>query len=109
MYTNENFPLAAVEELRRLGHDVLTTQAADQANRGVPDEQVLAFAVAERRVLVTYNRTDFITLHNEDPAHEGIIVCKVDPDPTALAQRVHEQMARNNPMHGTLLRVNRAG
>lgn len=25
LYANENFPLPAVEELRRLGHDVLTT------------------------------------------------------------------------------------
>ena len=26
LYANENFPLPVVNELRRLGHDVLTTQ-----------------------------------------------------------------------------------
>jgi hypothetical protein len=28
LYSNENFPLPVVEELRRLGHEVLTTSVA---------------------------------------------------------------------------------
>ncbi|MAF10696.1 hypothetical protein CMK11_09610 [Candidatus Poribacteria bacterium] len=109
LYANENFPLAAVEELRRLGHDVLTTQDAGQANRSVPDAEVLQFAVSQQRVLVTYNRTDFIDLHYQDAVHEGIIVCTVDADVRALAQRIHQQIAQGAPMHGKLLRVNRPG
>lgn len=46
LYSNENFPLPVVEELRRLGHDVLTTHEAGEAGKSVPDEQVLAFATA---------------------------------------------------------------
>ena len=42
LYANENFPLPVVEELRRLGHDVLTIQEAGEAGQSVPDEQVLA-------------------------------------------------------------------
>lgn len=30
-YANENFPLADVEELRRFGHEVLTTHEAGQS------------------------------------------------------------------------------
>jgi hypothetical protein len=40
LYTNENFPLPVVVELRHLGHDVLTTQEAGEAGKSVPDEQV---------------------------------------------------------------------
>ena len=34
LYANENFPLPVVNELRRLGHDVLTTQ--DTVERSKP-------------------------------------------------------------------------
>ena len=64
LYANENFPLPVVEELRRLGHDVLTTYEADKAGQSVPDEAVLAFACADSRVLLTLNRKHFIRLHN---------------------------------------------
>lgn len=42
MDSNENFPKRVVEELRRLGHDVLTSYEAGQANQKIPDDQVLA-------------------------------------------------------------------
>ena len=32
-YSNENFPKRVVEELRRLGHDVLTSYEAGRANQ----------------------------------------------------------------------------
>ena len=60
LYTNENFPLPVVEELRQLGHNVLTTHEAGEAGKSVPDEQVLAFATDEARALVTLNRKHFI-------------------------------------------------
>ena len=74
LYTNENFPLPVVEELRRLGHEVLTTHEAGEAGKSVPDAQVLAFATAEARALVTLNRKHFIHLHNANSDHAGIIV-----------------------------------
>ncbi len=43
LYSNENFPLPVVVELRRLGHDVLTVQEAGKANQEIPDDEVLAF------------------------------------------------------------------
>ena len=36
IYANENFPLSTVEELRRLGHDVLTTFESGRAGKGSP-------------------------------------------------------------------------
>lgn len=109
LYTNENFPLPAAEELRRLGHDVLTVQEAGNAGQAVPDEQVLAFAKAQHRVVVTLNRKHFWRLHQEQPDHAGIVSCTFDPDFGALARRVHDALQAQPEVAGALLRVNRPG
>jgi predicted nuclease of predicted toxin-antitoxin system len=85
IYANGNFPLPTVEALRALGHDVLTTADSGRANTAVPDEEVLAFANGEQRILLTINRKHFIRLHQLQPHHYGIIVCTFDLDFTALA------------------------
>jgi uncharacterized protein (DUF433 family) len=61
-YSNENMALRVVAELRRLGHDVLTTLDAGKANDSVPDSKVLAFATAERRIFLPHNRRHFLQL-----------------------------------------------
>ena len=107
LYTNENFPLPVVEELRRLGHEVLTTHEAGEAGKSVPDEQVLAFAAAEGRALVTLNRKHFIHLHNANPEHTGIIVCSFDSDFSGQAHRIHAAMVSKEGLSGELIRINR--
>ena len=107
LYANENFPLPVVEELRRLGHDVLTIQEAGDARQSVSDEQVLAFATAEGRVLVTLNRKHFIRLHNAYPDHAGIIACTVDLDFTGQAHRIHAAIGSKVQPSGELIRINR--
>lgn len=106
LYANENFPLPVVEALRAFGHDVLTTQDAGKAGQAIPDEQVLAFAVAQRAVL-TINRKHFIRLHREQPAHTGIIVCTLDPDFNGQAERIHNAVAGLESLNGRLIRINR--
>ena len=108
-YTNENFPLPAVESLRTLGHDVLTSLEAGKANQSVPDENVLAFALKEGRILLTLNRKHFIQLHRTTPDHPGIIACTLDPDFSGLAKRISETAQQNDPMVGKLVRVSRPG
>lgn len=107
LYSNENFPLPVVEELQRLGHDVLTMQETGQANRSLSDEAVLAFAYAEGRMLLTFNRKHFIQLHREQREHCGIIACTVDPDFVGLAQRIHEAIEVHAQVSRPLIRVNR--
>ena len=107
LYTNENFPLQVAEELRRLGHDVLTVQEAGNAGRAIPDATVLAFAIQDRRALVTLNRRHFIRLHHEQPNHQGIVVCTFNPDFAAQARRIHEVLGDPVEMAGRLVRVNR--
>lgn len=107
LYSNENFPLPVVEALRAKGHDVLTTQDVGKANIGIPDEEVLSYAVENRRAVITHNRQDFIRLHRLRPEHEGIIVCTDNPDFSALADKVHTQPQAVDSLKGLLIRVNR--
>ncbi len=109
LYANENFPLPAVEELRRLGHDVLTSYESGRAGQAIPDEEVLVFAIAEARILITLNRKHFVRLHQRYVDHTGIIVCTFDPDFKALAQRVHAALITQPQMAGQLVRINRPG
>lgn len=106
-YANENFPKQVVEHLRRLGHDVLTSHDAGQANQAIPDEDVLDFAAKSGRILITLNRRDFIQLHRRRSHHAGIVVCTVDADFAGQDQRVHDAIQALNDVKGELVRVNR--
>ena len=107
LYANENFPLPVVEELRRLGHDVLTIQDTGLAARAVPDDEVLAFAVREQRAVITLNRKHFVQLHRTRSDHAGIIVCTFDRDFAAQARRIDIAVKQESALSGKLVRVNR--
>ena len=76
LYADENFPLPIVELLRIFGHDVLTTEETGNSRLGIPDEDVLEFAIADKRAVLTRNWDDFRRLHRSQPNHFGIILCK---------------------------------
>jgi hypothetical protein len=107
LYADEDFDFPVVEELRRLGHEVRTLQEEGCANRGVPDEGVLALAKHIGHAVLTFNRRHFIQLHHQSPEHNGIIVCSRDSDVIALAVRIHEAIEGYTSLNGQLLRVNR--
>jgi len=109
LYANENFPLPAVYELRKLGHDVQTSLEAGKANQSLHDDEVLEYATSERRALLTLNRKHFVRLHQIYPDNLGIIVCSFDPDFIALAIRINSVIHHNEPLNGKLIRVDRAG
>ncbi len=106
-YADENFPQPVVEELRELGHDVLTTSESGKAEQKIPDEAVLSFATESNRVLLTLNRKHFIRLHKERPNHAGIVVCTFDPDFVGQAHRIHLATIEQSDFAGALVRVNR--
>jgi hypothetical protein len=107
LYSNENFPLPAVEALRQLGHEVLTIQETGKAGQAMSDEAVLAFAYVEKRALLTINRKHFIRLHSEGKVHAGIIACTLDTDFAGLALRIHTAITAYDSLLGELIRVNR--
>lgn len=67
---------AICDQLNRRGHDARAIHA-DAALRSLPDEQVLALATAESRILVTRNIHDFADLDRdwklEGRVHGGIV------------------------------------
>lgn len=69
---NENFPLAAVMGLQQAGHDVACVRSDSP---GITDEAVLARAIAEDRVLLTFDK-DFgeLAIRRGLPATCGIIL-----------------------------------
>lgn len=107
LYADEHFPRIVSELLRGMGHDVLTVQDAGNANLGIPDEDVLAFAVSHSRAIVTINRFDFVRLHRLQPDHAGIIVCSDNPDRSRMAMRINEAISAEETLTGQLIRVNR--
>jgi predicted nuclease of predicted toxin-antitoxin system len=107
LYADENFDVAVVEELRRLGHDVLRAQEAGQANQKFPDPDVLAFAIAQGRAVITFNYWDYLKLHSRVRPHAGIIICTDDKDVVALAGRIHQAISTCPSLDNQLLRINR--
>ena len=94
LYADEDFPHPAVEELRRLGHDVLTAQ--DDGRRQTPDPILLARAHALGRAIVTYNRHSE-RLHRQGSDQSGIVSATKDDDFPALAARIHAALAGWTP------------
>lgn len=106
LYTNENVALQVVTALRTLGHDVLTSLEAGNANQAIEDREVLTFAVSQERILVTYNRLHFLRLHRHRTSpHAGIVVCSVDLDYAGQAERISEAISAG--VEDRLVRVNR--
>jgi predicted nuclease of predicted toxin-antitoxin system len=109
LYSNENFPLQVVRQLRLLGHDVLTSLEAGQANRRIPDDEVLRFAAMQERVLLMQNRRDFLKLHNSGRVnHSGIVLCTADPDFAGQAMRIDAALPSfQKDLPNGIIRVNR--
>ena len=107
LYANENFPLPAVTELRRLGHEVLTVRESGGAGHRLSDVAVLEYAIQQGMAVITLNRRHFVRLHLERPTHLGIVVCTFDPDFTAQSARIDDAIRSAGPLTGLLLRVNR--
>ena len=105
LYADEQFPRQVSDLLREMGHDVLTVQQAEKDNLGIPDEEVLAFAIEENRTVITLNRRDFIRLHRANSKHSGIVVCTNDRDRLQLANRIEEAIFNHEPLKNKLIRV----
>jgi predicted nuclease of predicted toxin-antitoxin system len=75
-YLDEDVPRLAAEIGRELGLDVISVSEAGRL--GQPDEEQMAAAAAEHRILVTYNRNDFLAITRDAFAagqpHAGVLI-----------------------------------
>jgi hypothetical protein len=95
LYADEDFPYPAVEDLRKLGHDVITAQ--EDGRTTVADPDILARAFSLGRSVITYNRRHYERLHRQGAAHCGILSATQDTDHPALAIRVHNALSGLSP------------
>ncbi len=72
-HLDENISNAVAKGLSRRGIDVTTTATEDLI--GASDQEQLAFALSQGRVLVTQD-DDFLRLHQSGKLHSGIAYCK---------------------------------
>ena len=107
LYADEHFPRQVVQNLRSLGHDILTVQEA--GNAGLPDEDVLVFAISDNRAVLTLNRRDFFQLHKLKPDHFGIIACTRDDDMPRLSANINDAISTAEILTGKVIRVYRSG
>ncbi len=77
LLANETFPSDAVSALRARGHDVVWIRTEAPGSR---DEDVLARARGESRVLVTFDK-DFgeLAFRSKLPASSGIVLFRITP------------------------------
>jgi predicted nuclease of predicted toxin-antitoxin system len=107
LYADEQFPRPAVDRLIAKGFDVLTVQEAGKANQKISDPEVLAFAINQGRAVITQNRRDFISLHNQSQAHAGIVVCTKNLDWDSFADEIERALSGRTSITGELIRVSR--
>lgn len=93
-----------VKILREFGHMVITSYNAGQANQGIPDDEVLNYATQNNMILITFNRDDFIELHQSGLKHKGIVICKTDRDYQGQVA-IHEYLQTQFSLENRLVRI----
>jgi predicted nuclease of predicted toxin-antitoxin system len=96
---DENFPRSAVEALRSRGHDVLWVRTSLP---GISDNDVLARAAADSRLLVTFDK-DFgeMAFRAKLPIDVGIVLFRIPPiSATTVARAVVSVLESRNDWNG---------
>ena len=85
---NENFPAAAVVALQDEGHDIAWVRTA---RPGATDAEILAWAIEEERILLTFDK-DFGELAQRSPLAPacGVILLRI---PMPMANDVGHRLA----------------
>jgi predicted nuclease of predicted toxin-antitoxin system len=92
---NENFPAEIVHHLRRRGDDVL--YAAEEMV-GAPDIELLRRALADDRIVLTFDR-DFgeLVFRNRQPAASGVVLFRLRQQPPDLTLNFLLAVFDSNP------------
>lgn len=86
---DENAGPSVARWLRNLGHDVLSVF---ESARGLTDEEVLALALAENRILITSDKDFGDKVYRERWPHHGVILLRLRDERTAMKIMVLEKL-----------------
>jgi hypothetical protein len=103
-YLDEHMRPSIAEQLRARGVDTLTTTEAGRAHQGLSDDDQLAFATADQRVLVAED-SDFARLAATGQPHAGIVYFPIQLSIGACIAYLEllALMTRPDEMHNQLL------
>src|SRR5262245_58970199 len=86
LFVDENIPSRTVQELRKLGHDVLDIRGT--SDQGLDDEVLWTRLMKENRLLIT---TDKGFAQHRQEAHCGILIVRLrQPNEAKSVARNHE-------------------
>ena len=111
LLADEHLPDQVTFHLRRVGPDVVRVRdfSSKKSGDGDADRDVLSLAIRKNRAVVTENWPDFLTLHQENPGHKGILGCKQYADWKRQAKdidlAIRAVMNDNGRLDGQFIRV----
>lgn len=107
---DEHYSPAIAEQLTKRRHDVIAAVDVSEL-KGLEDAEILAWAVARRRALVSENATDLIELHrlylSRGDMHYGIVLTSARRFPRSragigrLVRALHD-LLEQSPTEGAL-------
>lgn len=108
LLADENIPAKAIEELRIADLDVLSVL---ERSAGITDEDVLSLAVAQGRVLVTFDRDfgELIFGQGRTPPPSVIYFRIVPSDWREVSDRVLSLLVDPESIYGSMVVVSRQG
>ena len=109
LFTDENIDPDVARTLRSRGYDAESCHEAGRANRRIPDEEQLSYAVQRGRAILSFDYVDFSRLDaiwkRTARRHAGIILSVEVRDVGELLRRVQRHLDTYPPevQHDTLL------
>ncbi len=96
---NENFPAAGIATIAEAGHDIAWVRTLAPGSK---DEEVLAWAVRENRILLTFDK-DFgeLAWRAKLPAASGIVLFRIPmPPPGRVGSKLASRIAERSDWAG---------
>lgn len=108
LLADENIPAKAIDTLRGAGYDLLSIQ---ETAAGISDEEVLRIAVAQGRILVTFDRDygELIFGEGHEPPPSIIYFRAFPAGPGEVSDAVLSLLADPHPIGGAMVIVSNQG
>ena len=104
LLADENFPRLVVQKLRSCGYNVVWIS---EERPGILDSEVLSFATAEQRLLITFDKEDFgeLIFKGGRKAPYGIVMFRIPKNDQDLPQTVAKVLKRQENWAGNFFSV----